>query len=348
MAIPSTGRLRVAVIGVGHLGRHHVRLLRGMPAVEVVAAVDIVQDRARAAVAGSDALALDDYRDVIGRVDAVTIAAPTTRHLEIAEAFLTRGVHVLVEKPMASSLSEASDMLGAADAAGVRLAVGHTERFNPALQAALPIFRRPRFIEVHRLSGFPERSLDIDVVFDVMIHDLDVALAIDGTEVASVEAVGVPVLTPRVDIANARVRFASGCVANITASRISKDKVRKLRCFQPDMYVSIDYGTQELEVWRLERAADGRPAIAGGPAPIVKDEPLRRELADFVEAIRADRPPLVTGRDGHRALALATRVAEAIAAGQPGSPETIAHDNSFRMPGVPAGSPVPVPDSDVS
>jgi predicted dehydrogenase len=326
----------MAVIGVGHLGRHHVRLLRAMPSVDVVAAVDLVRDRARAALADSDALALDDYRDVIGRVDAVTIAVPTASHLAVAREFLAQGVHVMVEKPMASSLHEASAMLEAADAAGVRLAIGHTERFNPALQAALPILLRPRFIEVHRLSGFPDRSLDVDVVFDVMIHDLDVALAVDGTDVVSVEAVGVPVLTPRVDIANARVKFASGCVANITASRISRDKVRKLRCFQPDMYVSVDYASQELDVWRLERTAEG-PAIAGGPVPIVKDEPLRRELADFVGAVRDARSPMVTGRDGYRALALAARVADAIAAGQPGSDAQLARDSSFQDAVAPVG-----------
>jgi predicted dehydrogenase len=313
----ATGRLRVAVIGVGHLGRHHVRLLREMPAVELVAAVDVVAERARAAVDGSSAAALENYRDVLDRVDAVTIAVPTSSHLEVARDCLDRGLHVLVEKPMAVSLEDASAMLACADAAGVRLAVGHTERFNPALQAAIPALRRPRFIEVHRLSGFPDRSLDIDVIFDVMIHDLDVALTVDGSDVVSVEAIGVPVLTSRVDIANARIRFASGCVANVTASRISRDKIRKLRCFQPDMYVSIDYASQDLEVWRLEGRGEGRPSIAGGPVPVAKEEPLGRELADFVDAIRTGRPPLVTGQEGYRALALATRVADAIRAGQP-------------------------------
>jgi predicted dehydrogenase len=331
----TTGRLRVAVVGVGHLGRHHVRLLSAMPDVDLVAAVDLVAERARAAVTGSSAAALEDFREVIGRVDAVTIAVPTSAHLSVAEACLEQGIHALVEKPMASSLGDARRMIACADRAGVRLAVGHTERFNPALQAALGVLRRPRFIEVHRLSGFPERSLDIDVVFDVMIHDLDVALAMDGTGVVSVEAIGVPVLTPRIDIANARVRFESGCVANITASRISRDKVRKVRCFQPDMYVSVDYASQELEVWRVESDATGRPAIAGGPVPVARDEPLRRELADFVEAIRTGRAPAVTGRDGYQALALATRVAEAIAAGQPAS-----EDERLRVPVV--------TDSDVS
>jgi predicted dehydrogenase len=193
--------------------------------------------------------------------------------------------------------------------------VGHTERFNPAIRAALPILGRPRFIEVHRLSGFPERSLDIDVVFDVMIHDLDIILSVDGTEVAGVEAIGVPVLTPKIDIANARIKFASGCIANITASRISRDKVRKVRFFQPDMpdvYVSIDYAAQELEAWRLKPRPGGRPEIEGGKIEVQREEPLKGELEDFVDAIRTGRPPLVTGADGRRALALAARVAEAM------------------------------------
>ena len=195
---------------------------------------------------------------------------------------------------------------------GAILAVGHTERFNPAVAAALPIVATPRFIEVHRLSGFPERSLDIDVVFDMMIHDLDIVLAVDRSEILAVDAIGVPVLTPRVDIANARLRFASGCIANLTASRISRDKVRKVRFFQPDMYVSVDCQAQELEVWRLRPRPGERPAIEGGRVEIRRQEPLARELADFVGAVRDARAPLVQGADGRRALELATRVAEAI------------------------------------
>lgn len=307
-----TDRLRVAVIGVGHLGRHHARLLAGLPEVELSAVVDLQIDRARAAAGASGAEALTDSRAVLGRVDAVTIAVPTIDHLAVARPFLERGVHVLVEKPMAATLHEADELLALARGSGAVLAVGQTERFNPAVQAALPILRQPRFIEVHRLSGFPERSLDIDVIFDVMIHDLDIILAVDRSDVVSVEAIGVPVLTQKIDIANARIRFASGCVANVTSSRISRDKVRKARFFQPDMYVSIDYGSQELEAWRLVPKGDERPAIEGGPVPITRDEPLRRELADFVDAIRAGRPPLVSGADGRRALELATRVASGV------------------------------------
>jgi predicted dehydrogenase len=233
----------------------------------------------------------------------------------VARPFLERGIHVLLEKPMAASLDEADELIETARRSGAILAVGHTERFNPAMAAALPVLQQPRFIEVHRLSGFPERSLDIDVIFDVMIHDLDIILAVDRSDVVAVEAIGVPVLTPKVDIANARVRFASGCTANITASRISRDKVRKVRCFQPDMYVSVDYAAQELEVWRLRHRPGDRPAIEGGRVDVAREEPLKRELVDFVEAVTAGTSPLVDGEAGRRALDLATRVADAISRG---------------------------------
>jgi predicted dehydrogenase len=309
------GPLRAAVVGVGHLGRHHARLLATLPGATFVAAADVVLDRAQAAVQGTSARAVTDAASLLGQVDAVVVAVPTDQHLAVARPFLEAGVHVLVEKPLATSLAEADALIRLADASGAVLATGHTERFNPAVQAALPILRTPRFVEVHRLSGFPERSLDIDVVFDVMIHDLDIMLAVDQSEVVGVEAIGVPVLTPRADIANARLTFASGCVANITASRISRDKVRKVRFFQRDMYVSVDYGAQELDVWRLMPRPGDRPAIEGGPVEVAKDEPLRQELLDFVGAVRERRAPRVDGRAGRRALAFATRVAEAIEAG---------------------------------
>ncbi|MGE5835857.1 MAG: Gfo/Idh/MocA family protein, partial [Acidobacteriota bacterium] len=233
--------VRLAVIGVGHLGRHHARLVPTIEAATLTATVDLIRDRAETAAKGTSAQVLTDASALLSTgpaVDAIVVAVPTADHLSVARPFLQRGVHVLVEKPMAASLDEADELERLARESHAILAVGHSERFNPAIQAALPILRTPRFIEVHRLSGFPERSLDIDVVFDVMIHDLDVIQAIDRTEVVGVEAIGVPVLTPRVDIANARVKFASGCIANITASRISRDKVRKVRFFQRDMYVS--------------------------------------------------------------------------------------------------------------
>ena len=306
-------RVRVAVIGVGHLGRHHARILAALPDVHLSAVVDIDRDRAAAVAAASGATAAYDYRDVLGRVDAVTLAVPTELHHQIAIAFLEAGTPVLVEKPMARTLSEADAIVGAAERGRALLAVGHTERFNPAVAAARAVLNDPRFIEVHRLGTFPERSLDIDVVFDLMIHDLDLLLALVPSTVESIEAVGVPVLTGRVDIANARLRFANGCIANLTASRISRDRVRKIRFFQPAAYVSIDYATQKVDVWRLSRNGGPMPAIEGREIAVVNEEPLKCELADFVDAVRNGRPPLVTGEAGRRALALASDVAAAIA-----------------------------------
>jgi predicted dehydrogenase len=201
-------------------------------------------------------------------------------------------------------------MIAAAARSGAVLAVGHTERFNPAVEAARPLITGPRFIEVHRLGTFPERSLDIDVVFDLMIHDLDIVLSLVGGEVDSIEAVGVPVLTGRVDIANARLRFADGCIANVTASRISRDRVRKIRFFQPATYVSIDYAAQKVERWRLVKGAGPMPSIEGGELPVANREPLERELADFVDAASTRRAPLVTGAEGRRALSLAQRITD--------------------------------------
>ena len=214
---------------------------------------------------------------------------------------------------MARSLDEADAMIAAARQAGVVFAVGHTERFNPAVATARGLLTDPRFIEVHRLGTFPERSLDIDVVFDLMIHDLDVVLSIVGAEVESIEAVGVPVLTERVDIANARLRFANGCIANLTASRISRDRVRRIRFFQPATYLSIDYAAQKVERWQLLRKDGGPPSIHGGDVEVTSEEPLKRELADFVDAVVSHRPPAVTGEDGRRALGLAEAITRQIA-----------------------------------
>ena len=300
----------MAVVGVGHLGQHHARLLSSMDGVSLVGVVDTKPGRAEEVGAKYGARVFSSPGDLPpGSVDAVTIAVPTVSHVEVALPFVDRGVAVLVEKPLASSLADADRLLDAAKGRGVLIATGHTERFNPAVVAALPLVSDPRFIEVHRLGTFPERSLDIDVVFDLMIHDLDLLLTAVKSEVVSVEAVGVNVLTPRTDIANARLRFASGCVANITASRISRDKIRKVRFFQHDSYVSIDYASQEVEVYRLV-PQNGRPVIQGGKLEVPGDEPLRAELADFVAAVRDRREPGVTGRAGRDALALATRVAE--------------------------------------
>jgi predicted dehydrogenase len=308
-----TAPLRVGVIGVGHLGQHHARLLAAMDGVDLVGVVDTKPGRAEEIAARHGTKAFTDAPALAGLVDAVTIAAPTDVHVSLALPFIDRGVAVLVEKPLASSVAEADRLLAAAEAAGVVLGAGHTERFNPAVAVGLPLVRNPRFVEVHRLGTFPERSLDIDVIFDLMIHDIDLLLASVASEVVSIEAVGVNVLTPRTDIANARLRFVSGCIANLTASRISKDRVRKARFFQEESYVSIDYAAQEVEMYRLAAAnGGGRPVIQGGRLDVTTDEPLRRELADFVAAVRDKRAPAVDGHAAREALALATRIAEMI------------------------------------
>lgn len=305
--------LRVAVVGVGHLGRHHARILAALPGVDLVSVVDVNRERAREIAASSGTAATYDARDLLGRVDAITVAVPTEQHAQVALPFLASGVPVLIEKPLARDVAEADALIAAAAKAGVPLAVGQTERFNPAVDAARPLLTDPRFVEVHRLGTFPERSLDIDVVFDLMIHDLDIVLSIVGGEVASIEAVGVPVLTGRVDIANARVRFANGCIANLTASRISRDRVRKIRFFQPSAYVSIDYAAQKVETYRLVKGSGPLPSIEGGDVPVANEEPLKRELADFVEAIVTKRAPRVDGVQGRRALALAQHIADKMA-----------------------------------
>lgn len=233
----SEGRpVRIAVIGVGALGRHHARLLAALPGAQLVAVVDTDRGRAEEVAKAAGCQALVSVADLPAALDAVSVAVPTEAHAELAVPFLDRGVAVLVEKPIARTLAEADAMIAAAERSGALLATGHTERFNPAVAAVLGRVERPRFVEVHRLGTFPDRSLDIDVVFDLMIHDLDLLLATVGEAVVSVEAVGVPVLTGRVDIANARLTFGSGCIANLTASRISRERIRKLRFFQPHSY----------------------------------------------------------------------------------------------------------------
>ncbi len=305
--------LRVAVVGVGYLGRHHARILSTLPGAELVAVVDTNRARADEVAQANGARALYEAASLAGMVDAVTVAVPTDVHADIALPLLHAGVSVLVEKPMARTLAEADALIAASARAGAVLAVGHTERFNPAVAAARPLLTDPRFIEVHRLGTFPERSLDIDVVFDLMIHDLDVVLSIVRSEVEGIDAVGVPVLTPRVDIANARLRFVNGCIVNLTASRISRDRTRKIRFFQPAAYLSIDYAAQKIEKWTLVRGSRPMPSIEGGEVPVVSEEPLKRELADFLEAVARGGAPGVPGSEGRRALALAQQITDKMA-----------------------------------
>lgn len=304
----STEPLRVAVVGVGHLGRHHARVMAELPDVTLVGVVDADAARAEDVARANGTTVVASARDLIGRVDAVCVAVPTEAHAEVAVPLLEAGVHVLVEKPMSRSLAEADAILAASVKSGATLAVGHIEHFNPAVVAARPQIHDPRFIEVHRLGTFPERSLDIDVVFDLMIHDIGLVLELVGSEVTGIEAVGVPVLTPRVDIANARLKFANGCIANLTASRISREQVRKIRFFQKRTYLSVDYKAQEVEAWQLVPQDGAMPRIDGGKLDVQRDEPLKRELADFVAAVREGRAPGVTGAQGRAALVLAHEI----------------------------------------
>jgi predicted dehydrogenase len=301
--------MKAAVIGVGHLGKHHARILASMPGVSLAGVVDIDTARAAAIAAEHGSTAFGDPRDIDG-LELAVIAAPTESHFAIAMPLIDAGVHTLIEKPVTQTLAEADALIVAARSKGVVLAVGHSERFNPAVAAARPYVNDPRFIEVHRLGTQIGRSLDIDVVLDLMIHDLDLILSMVPSEVESVEAVGVPVLTPKIDIANARVRFANGCIANLTASRISKDQIRKIRFFQRERYVSIDTGAREVEMFELTPQPGGMPKIGGGKLTVPGDEPLRLELTDFVAAVRERRAPVVSGEQGRAALALAVRIVE--------------------------------------
>ena len=301
--------MKAAVIGVGHLGRHHARILASLPGVTLAGVIDTNRDRAAEIAKEHATAAFGNPQEIAGLTFAV-IATPTESHAAIAAPLIDAGVHVLVEKPIAQTLEQADALIAAAKRKGVVLAVGHSERFNPAVAAARPFLNDPRFIEVHRLGTQLGRSLDIDVVLDLMIHDLDLILSMVPSEVEAVEAVGVPVLTPKVDIANARVRFKNGCIANLTASRISKDQIRKIRFFQRERYISIDTAAREVEMFQLVPQPGGMPKIGGGKQAVAGDEPLKRELEDFVAAVRDRRAPAVSGEQGRAALELAVQIVE--------------------------------------
>jgi predicted dehydrogenase len=306
-------RVRVAVIGVGALGRHHARVYATLPEAELVGVADVAPGRAEEVARAHGTAAFDDFRRLLGRVDAVSVATPTTLHAEIGEAFLAAGTHVLVEKPIAADLADADRLIRAAEASGRVLQVGHVERFNPAVAAARELVRGPRFFEAHRMGIFAPRSLDVDVVLDVMIHDLDVLSLLVGQPVVSVQAVGIAILTRRIDIANARLTFAGGCVANVTASRVSMEKIRKLRLFQPGEYISLDYTLQQAAVFSLDRAALASgglspSAIVGRTVAPPRVEPLQAELAAFLAAARGDGPVGCTGSEGRSALDLALQI----------------------------------------
>jgi predicted dehydrogenase len=304
--------LRAAVLGVGYLGQFHAEKLAATPGVTLVAVADRDAARAKAVAAKHGCKALGDARELAGAVDLVSIAVPTEQHHAAALPLLEAGVHVLVEKPIATTLAQADAMIAAAKKSRALLAVGHLQRFNPAFRALAAALQQPLFIDCERLSGFKQRGIDVDVVLDLMIHDLDLVLALKGNaEVATVSACGFQVLTDSIDIANVRIEFADGCVANLSASRVSQSPVRKLRVFQHDRYASADLQAGKL---RIVRRDDRKGAIAEDESTYDDRDELRAEIANFAEAVRGGRPPLVAGEDGRKALALALEVGRLVRA----------------------------------
>ena len=303
--------VKVAVIGVGHLGHHHARIYTELPGVELTAVVDVAETRRREEGGRLRVPALSDYRELLGKVDAVSVAVPTVLHHQITREFLLAGSDVLVEKPITRTLREADDLVGIAAATGRILQVGHSERYNGGVQALAQHVHDPGFIEVHRMGPFPGRGTDVDVVLDLMIHDIDIILTLVGSPVTSVSAVGVPVVSDQVDIANARLEFASGCVANITASRVTGERLRRIRVFQRDTYFVLDYASQELHLFRpAPSGGAGKSRLNRVEIPVARKEPLRQELTDFVHSVRSRCPPMVAGEAGRDALAVAARIIE--------------------------------------
>jgi predicted dehydrogenase len=303
----SEKKIQVAVVGVGDFGRNHVRVWREVEGAELVGVVDADAERARRVAAEFGTEVIHEADGLAGRVDAVSLAVPTAEHARLGCRLLEQGIDVLVEKPIAASLAEADELIAAARSNGRILQVGHLERFNPAVVAAEKIVTRPLFFEVHRLGVFSPRSLDIDVVYDVMIHDLDILLALVSAPVTEVKAVGIPVLTDKVDIAHTRLEFATGAVANLTASRVSTERVRKMRFFQEREYISLDYTRQDALRIRV-RPGGEQPQMDFEKLPAQAEEPLRAELRAFLECVRRREAPRVDGEAGRRALELADRV----------------------------------------
>ena len=309
---------RVAAIGVGSLGRHHARNYAELAAegrVDLIGVCDSSAETAEQIGSGNGCSYFTDWHDLLGKVDAVSIATPTETHCEIACAFLENGVHVLVEKPIALTLDEADKMIASAAKSGATLMVGQLERYNPAMVALRPHVTRPLYFEIHRVSPFPNRSLDVDVVLDVMIHDLDAIQWLVGSDVkvSEIRAVGVPVISDKVDAANARIEFENGAVANITASRVGTDKIRKTRFYQTNSYVVLDYATKFASVASLNpEAAHPLAGISINQLEINDIEPLRAEITAFLDCLENKTPPPISGEDGRRALSLAVNVLEKI------------------------------------
>ena len=307
-------RVKVGVIGVGYLGRHHARLYAELPGAELIGVADVDAGRAGEVATATGTRPFADYREMLPHVDAVSVVVPTSLHHDVTAACLAAGLDVLLEKPMTVTLDEADRLIALAESQQRIIQIGHLERFNGAVRALVARLVAPRFIESHRLGPFVGRGTDVHVILDLMIHDLDIILSLVHSPITEIRAVGVPVLTPNIDIANTRLEFADGCVANITASRVSKEPMRKLRIFQPDAYFSLDYQKQEVVMARRVDApsAPGLPPIEVQTLEIEKEEPLKTQLAAFLDCVATRRPPLVSGREGREALRVALDVLKCI------------------------------------
>ena len=306
-----TGKVRVAVVGAGEFGRNHARVYREITGAEIVGIFDVDAERAQKAAREFRTHAFASLRELHGRAEAASVAVPTAQHAEVGCKLVEMGLDVLVEKPMAKDLAESDVLLRAASEHHRLLQVGHVERFNPAVLAVEPILNNPLFFEVHRLGVFTPRSLDVDVIYDLMIHDLDILLALVRQPVTEVKAVGIPVLTDKVDIAHARLEFAGGAVANITASRVSTERVRKVRFFQQHEYISLDYARRDALRVRVKKPGP-QPEFAFEKLSAQATEPLQAELESFVDCVRTRREPRVNGAAGRAALELAARVMTSI------------------------------------
>ena len=304
--------LRAGVIGVGHLGQHHARLYAALPNSALVGVTDQDLGRARKIAERHGAQTYERMQDLLATVDVVSVAVPTSSHYAVAKACLEAGKHVLVEKPIAVLPAEAEELVELAKTKGCTLQVGHSERFNPIMQSMRAQIRRPVFIEAHRLGPYSERGTDVDVVLDLMIHDLDLALSLNLGPIEEVRASGMPVLSSTIDIANARIQFQSGCVANLTASRVSLGKMRRFRVFQREGYVSIDLQSRQGIVGYRSREQGLTPGIGVEEFKGSDDEPLKLQLESFLHAIRTRSCPIVSGDDGARALVVAHQILAAI------------------------------------
>jgi predicted dehydrogenase len=300
-------KLRVGVVGVGHIGSNHARLYSQIDCVDFTAVYDVDLARANRIAKKFGATAAKSLEEFAELIDAASVATPTSTHFAVARPLLERGKHLLIEKPITENTTDASELAGLA-ANQLVLQIGHVERFNPVLSALEARLTHPRFIEAHRLSPYPDRSTDIGVVLDLMIHDLEIILHLVRSPVQSIDAVGVPVLSRSEDIANARLRFANGCVANVTSSRISPERMRKIRVFQEDAYLSLDYEKQSGEIYRREAGKISREKVV-----IDREEPLKRELVSFIECASTGREPLVSGFQATVALKLAVEITKRIA-----------------------------------